>query len=130
MLGAISLGILALLAIPWFRRRSYEIFLRGHQILTGLFVYGTWQHLLAQRRPASIYLFIALSIFALTSFLQLVSFAVQASSVSLSVTGHATAAKAVILLGLFTKLVSFGLFGVIAACVLSSSVEVSDTGVL
>ncbi|QMW37012.1 hypothetical protein G4B11_000248 [Aspergillus flavus] len=74
MLGAISLGILALLAIPWFRRRSYEIFLRGHQILTGLFVYGTWQHLLAQRRPPSIYLFIALSIFALTSFLQLVIF--------------------------------------------------------
>lgn len=72
--GAISLGILALLAIPWFRRRSYEIFLRGHQILTGLFVYGTLQHLLAQRHSPSIYLFIALGIFALTSFLQLVTF--------------------------------------------------------
>ncbi|KAE8405942.1 hypothetical protein BDV37DRAFT_270400 [Aspergillus pseudonomiae] len=47
MLGAISLGILALLAIPWFRH---------------------------QRHFPSIYLFIALSIFAFTSFLQLVTF--------------------------------------------------------
>ncbi|KAE8338225.1 hypothetical protein BDV24DRAFT_176828 [Aspergillus arachidicola] len=45
----------------------------------------------------------------------IVSFAVQASSTGLSVTGHATAAKAVVLLGLFIQLISFGLFGCTAA---------------
>lgn len=34
--GVISLGVLALLFLPWFCRWSYEIFFRGHQILTGL----------------------------------------------------------------------------------------------
>ncbi|KAB8227897.1 ferric reductase family protein [Aspergillus alliaceus] len=73
VLGATSLGVLALLAIRWFRRWSYEIFLRSHQILTGLFVYGTWQHL-AQRRSPRIYLLVALGISSLTSFLQLITF--------------------------------------------------------
>ena len=43
------------------------------------------------------------------------SFAVQASSTGLSVTSHGTAAKAVVLLGLFIQLISFGFFGVTAA---------------
>ncbi|KAL4780128.1 hypothetical protein BJX76DRAFT_59413 [Aspergillus varians] len=71
MIGAISLGVLALLSIPWFRRWSYEAFLRAHQILAVLFVYGTWQHLQFQTRSSKIYLFIALGIFGLTLFLQL-----------------------------------------------------------
>ena len=34
--GAASLGSLALFSSPFFRRLSYEIFLRTHQILVGL----------------------------------------------------------------------------------------------
>ncbi|KAH3438007.1 hypothetical protein KXW39_000827 [Aspergillus fumigatus] len=45
MLAAISLAVLALLSIPWFRHWSYETFLRGHQILAGVSVYGIWKHL-------------------------------------------------------------------------------------
>ncbi|KAE8370391.1 putative RTA1 domain protein [Aspergillus caelatus] len=48
-------------------------------------------------------------------FGDIASFAVQASSTGLSVTGHGAAAKAVVLLGLFIQLISFGLFGVVAA---------------
>ncbi|OGM48443.1 hypothetical protein ABOM_003372 [Aspergillus bombycis] len=43
------------------------------------------------------------------------SFAVQASSTGLSVTGYGTAAKAVVLLGFFIQFISFSLFGVTAA---------------
>ncbi|RAH86192.1 putative RTA1 domain protein [Aspergillus japonicus CBS 114.51] len=42
------------------------------------------------------------------------SFAVQGSSVGLSVTGHTTGAKAVVLVGLFIQLLSFGIFGATA----------------
>lgn len=72
--GAISLGALALLSIPWFRRWSYEIFLRGHQILAGLIVYGTWRHLPIKSSPPNLYLWIALGILGLTSCLHLVIF--------------------------------------------------------
>lgn len=39
------MGTLAILSLPWIRRQSYEIFLRGHQVLAGIFAYGTWRHL-------------------------------------------------------------------------------------
>lgn len=71
--GAISLGVLALFSIPWFRRWSYEIFLRGHQVLAGLFVYGTWRHLPTKSSPPKLYLWVALGILGLTSCLQLVT---------------------------------------------------------
>lgn len=45
----------------------------------------------------------------------ILSFAVQGSSVGLSITGHNTGAKAVIIVGLLIQIVSFGLFGVTAA---------------
>lgn len=67
------MGVLALFSIPWFRRWSYEIFLRGHQILTGLFVYGTWRHLPTKSGPPKLYFWIALGIMGLTSCLQLVA---------------------------------------------------------
>ncbi|CEL09504.1 hypothetical protein ASPCAL12639 [Aspergillus calidoustus] len=73
MLAAIALGVLALHSIPWFRQWSYEIFLRCHQSLTGLFVYGVWQHLPSQSHSSKIYLLIALGIFTLTFLLELVT---------------------------------------------------------
>lgn len=71
--GATSLGVLSLFSIPWFRRWSYEIFLRGHQIMAGLFVYGTWQHLRSKSGFPRHCLCIALGILGLTSCLQLVT---------------------------------------------------------
>ncbi|PYH92637.1 putative RTA1 domain protein [Aspergillus ellipticus CBS 707.79] len=44
----------------------------------------------------------------------ILSFVVQGSSIGLSITGYDTGAKAVVLLGLFIQLISFGLFGVTA----------------
>ncbi|KAI2825394.1 hypothetical protein CBS147321_1042 [Aspergillus niger] len=73
MIGATSLGALALFSIPWFRQWSYEIFLRGHQILTGFFIYGTWRHLPAKSGPPRLYFWIALGMLGLTSCLQLMS---------------------------------------------------------
>ncbi|KAA8652089.1 ferric reductase family protein [Aspergillus tanneri] len=58
MIATISLGVLALISISWFRRWSYEVFLRGHQILTGLFVYGTWQHLSSRNRSSKLMTFL------------------------------------------------------------------------
>lgn len=59
--------------IPWFRQWSYEIFLRGHQILAGIFVYGTWQHIPKQSHSSKRYLLIALGVFGLILFLQLIT---------------------------------------------------------
>ncbi|KAE8334172.1 hypothetical protein BDV24DRAFT_170476 [Aspergillus arachidicola] len=73
MIAAISLGALGLHSIPWCRHWSYEIFLRGHQILAGLFVYGSWQHLPSQSTSSKIYLLIALGTFALTLLLELIT---------------------------------------------------------
>ncbi|KAL3439934.1 hypothetical protein BJX65DRAFT_317238 [Aspergillus insuetus] len=70
LIGASSLGVLSLLSIPWFRHFSYEIFLRGHQILTALFVYGIWRHIPTRSQPSKIYLLVALGIFGLTLVLQ------------------------------------------------------------
>ena len=67
------MSVLALFFTPWFRRLSYEIFLRGHQILTGLFVYGTWHHLRTKSGLSKLYFWIALGALGLTSFLQLVT---------------------------------------------------------
>ncbi|KAK9652554.1 hypothetical protein HCH54_002502 [Aspergillus fumigatus] len=44
----------------------------------------------------------------------ILSFVVQGSSIGLSVTGHATGATAVVLIGLFIQLISFGIFGLTA----------------
>ncbi|KAE8307941.1 hypothetical protein BDV41DRAFT_568620 [Aspergillus transmontanensis] len=73
MIAAISLGAFALHSIPWCRHWSYEIFLRGHQILAGLFVYGAWQHLSSESTSSKIYLLIALGTFALTLLLELIT---------------------------------------------------------
>ncbi|GAA87893.1 cell surface metalloreductase [Aspergillus luchuensis IFO 4308] len=72
-IGATSLGVLALFSIPWFRQWSYEIFLRGHQILTGFFIYGTWRHLPTKSGPPKLYFWIAMGMLGLTSCSQLIS---------------------------------------------------------
>ncbi|KAK9607398.1 hypothetical protein V6Z93_000945 [Aspergillus fumigatus] len=73
IIGAASLGAVALLSISWFRRWSYEVFLRSHQIFAILFVYGTWRHLPSANRPPKLYLVIALAVFGTTSFFGLVT---------------------------------------------------------
>ncbi|KAJ6118815.1 hypothetical protein N7471_013435 [Penicillium samsonianum] len=71
VIGASALGILALFSIPYFHRWSYEIFLRSHQILAGLFVYGTWQHFPTHTSSARLYVYVALTILGLTTLLEL-----------------------------------------------------------
>jgi hypothetical protein len=71
--GTGLLGVLSLLSLPWIRQLSYEIFLRGHQILTVLFVYGIWRHLSTQGWSSKIYLLAAPGMFGLTLFLQTVT---------------------------------------------------------
>jgi hypothetical protein len=70
--AAISLVVLSLLSIPWFRHWSYEIFLQGHQILAGVSVYGIWKHLPSQSHSPKIYLLVALGTFGLTLLLELI----------------------------------------------------------
>ncbi|KAL4931872.1 ferric reductase family protein [Aspergillus undulatus] len=73
LIGTASLGVLSLLSLPWLRQFSYEIFLRGHQIFTVLFVYGIWRHLSTRARSSKTYLLVALGMFGLTLFLQTVT---------------------------------------------------------
>ncbi|KAJ5976642.1 hypothetical protein N7481_010349 [Penicillium waksmanii] len=73
LIGSISLATLALTSLPWLRRRCYEVFLRSHQALTALFLYGTWQHLPDQSRLPKLYLYVPLVILALTTFLEVVN---------------------------------------------------------
>ncbi|KAL4936467.1 hypothetical protein BDV06DRAFT_233358 [Aspergillus oleicola] len=72
MLAMVSLGVLVLIAIPWFRQWSYEIFIRGHQVLAGLFVYGTWQHI-SKNQSIRTYVLIALGIFGVNLIIQLIT---------------------------------------------------------
>ncbi|KAL4891357.1 hypothetical protein BDV59DRAFT_194324 [Aspergillus ambiguus] len=74
VIAGISLGLIAILSIQWLRRLSYEIFLRTHQALAGLVVYGTWRHLPTRSHHSKLYLLVALGIFGFTFFLQLVTF--------------------------------------------------------
>ncbi|KAL4755931.1 ferric reductase family protein [Aspergillus foveolatus] len=73
LIGTGSLGVLSLLSLPWIRQLSYEIFLRGHHILTVLFVYGIRRHLSTRSWSSKIYLLAALGMFGLTLFLQTVT---------------------------------------------------------
>lgn len=73
-IAAASLGILAILAFPWFRRYAYEIFLRAHQILVGVYVYGVLRHLPRESQSPRLCIYVALGIFGLTSLLQSMTF--------------------------------------------------------
>ncbi|CAG7933056.1 unnamed protein product [Penicillium olsonii] len=70
VVSASTLGILALFSIPYFRRWSYEMFLRSHQIFAGLFVYGTLQHLPSHNSSARLYVYVTLGILGLTTLLE------------------------------------------------------------
>lgn len=69
--AGISLGALAVISILWFHQWSYELFLRGHQLLAVLFIYGTWKHLQGRSRLSNIYFFIGLGVFGLNFLFQL-----------------------------------------------------------
>ncbi|KAJ5982690.1 hypothetical protein N7451_012790 [Penicillium sp. IBT 35674x] len=80
MIGAISIGVLALLSFPYFRGWSYEIFLRGHQLLAVAFVYhqllavafvyGTWRHLPMHDTSTKLYIYIATGLLGLNTCLE------------------------------------------------------------
>lgn len=57
--------------MPFLRRLSYEIFLRTHQTLAGLSIYGIWRHLPIDTDFPRFYVYIALGILLSTSCLQL-----------------------------------------------------------
>ena len=46
--GGSALCLLILLSVPFFRKPSYEIFLRTHQAVASLVVYSIAQHLIFQ----------------------------------------------------------------------------------
>ncbi|RMJ21260.1 FAD-binding domain-containing protein, partial [Aspergillus sp. HF37] len=75
--GAASFGMLSLLTVLWFRRWSYEIFIRTHQLLAGLCVYGIWRHLPSGADSPRLYIYIGLGIFGLTSSMQFLTFLYQ-----------------------------------------------------
>ena len=63
-----------ILSISRIRRWSYEIFLRGHQLMTGIFIYGIWRHLPNHGGPPKIYLYVGLATLVLNTGLETVSF--------------------------------------------------------
>ncbi|KAH8799389.1 hypothetical protein F5884DRAFT_848060 [Xylogone sp. PMI_703] len=70
LIGASSLGLLILLSFRLFRQPSYELFLRAHQSLAGLFVYSMWRHLPSDKLVPRLYLYISTGLFLSTSLIQ------------------------------------------------------------
>ncbi|KAI1919977.1 hypothetical protein LOZ65_004256 [Ophidiomyces ophidiicola] len=64
------LGALSLFFIPYFRRLSYEVFLRVHQLLALLCAYAIWRHL-PSHISSQLYIYIGLGIFLVTCTLQI-----------------------------------------------------------
>ena len=60
--------------MPFCRRLSYELFLRLHQALAVVSVYGIWRHLPSEKYSSRLYLYIALGILGSTSFSHLILF--------------------------------------------------------
>ncbi|KAH8435397.1 ferric reductase family protein [Aspergillus melleus] len=74
ILGAVSVGALLILSLALVRRWSYETFLRTHQILAAVNVYGIFRHLPHNSQFAKVCVYIALGALALTSSVQLMVF--------------------------------------------------------
>ncbi|KAL4891325.1 putative cell surface metalloreductase [Aspergillus ambiguus] len=72
ILGATSVGILIIFSLAWFRRWTYEVFIRTHQILAGVNVYGILRHLPKESRFPHLCIYIALGTLGLTSLLHVV----------------------------------------------------------
>lgn len=67
--GGLALCLLILLSIPFFRKPSYEIFLRMHQAVASLVVYSILRHLISQSNFKWSYVYIFAGVFvALLAF--------------------------------------------------------------
>lgn len=66
--------MLAILALPYFRRFSYKLFLRSHQAFTITSLYGIWCHIPKDSLFSRSYLYIALGVLACTSLIQTIYF--------------------------------------------------------
>ncbi|KAJ5875189.1 uncharacterized protein N7473_012536 [Penicillium subrubescens] len=67
IIAVASLGALTLMSLPFARNISYEFFLRSHQGLTIVAVYGLWRHIPKRELLPWLYLIIGISAFAATS---------------------------------------------------------------
>ncbi|KAH7330037.1 hypothetical protein BKA65DRAFT_404702 [Rhexocercosporidium sp. MPI-PUGE-AT-0058] len=63
VIGASSLGSIILLSVSFFRRPSYELFLRTHQALAALAAYSIWRHLPSDKAFPRVYLYISAGLF-------------------------------------------------------------------
>lgn len=77
IIGASSLCLGLLLALPSVRRLSYEAFLRSHQAFAGLLVYSMWRHLPSRSTYPRTYLYIAIALLSLASLTQVCSIAIR-----------------------------------------------------
>jgi hypothetical protein len=68
---ASSLGALLLLSLPWLRNRWYEIFLRLHQAISILMVYGLWIHLDSKAFLSRVYLYCLIGTIGCSSLMSL-----------------------------------------------------------
>jgi len=68
--GGISLAALLLFSVRFFRRPSYEIFLRFHQALAGLLMFAVWHHTPRGGLPARIYKYTMAGSLVATSVVQ------------------------------------------------------------
>ncbi|KAH7393741.1 putative cell surface metalloreductase [Cadophora sp. MPI-SDFR-AT-0126] len=67
-----SLCLLILLTIPIFRRLSYELFLRTHQVLATATVYSLWRHLPSKEAFPLVYVYLSAALFLLLLLLQMI----------------------------------------------------------
>lgn len=65
---------LVLLSLLFIRRRFFEIFIRAHQLLAGVFIYSTWRHLTATAFEPRIYICISLGILSITTVVHVAFF--------------------------------------------------------
>ncbi|KAK2037620.1 hypothetical protein LZ31DRAFT_434728, partial [Colletotrichum somersetense] len=66
VLAASATGVLVLLSIPAFRNNFYEVFMRLHQGLAILSIYGIWEHLALQSPLARLCLYVLIGTSALS----------------------------------------------------------------
>ena len=64
------MATLLLFSFPFFRRLSYEIFLRLHQGLAVVFIYFTWRHLPSHSVFPRIYVYVPVGFLLLTALLE------------------------------------------------------------
>ncbi|KAL9611402.1 MAG: hypothetical protein Q9167_003943 [Letrouitia subvulpina] len=70
LLGGSALLAVFVLSIRIFRHPSYELYLRGHQVLACLSLYAIWRHIRSKTLLPRLYIFVAVGSFVITSILQ------------------------------------------------------------